>query len=268
MVAGAVVALVDTAAPDAVLRQAIAGLDAARVTQDQTLATLARSQALGSNIARTVLDDAASAVRSSAQEVARLTALRDQAQIQLTHFTIRAPMAGTVLTLDAEPGQTVDPASVLLTLADLSQLVVETDTDEVYATQIRAGLPAVLQLAGEATRREGQVSVVSQRVDPTTGGLAVQLTFDLPVTAPVGLTVAVNIIVDQQDAALTVPRSALLSGDAVLVLAEGIAIRRSVTVIDWPAARLVVTDGLVPGDIVIVDSTGITEGQTVSADQP
>lgn len=268
MEAGVEVALVDTAAPDAVLRQAIAGLDAARVSHEQALATLARAQALGSNIARTVLDDAASAVRSSAQEVARLTALRDQAQIQLARFTIRAPMAGTVLTLDAEPGQSVDPATVLLTLADLDQLVVETDVDEVYATQIRAGLPAVLQLAGEATRRAGRVSVVSQRVDPATGGLAVQLTFDRPAAAPVGLTVTANIIVDQKDAAVTVPRSAILSGDAVMVVADGVATRRAVTVTDWPAARLVVTEGLVPGDIVIADPTGIIDGQAVSADQP
>ena len=73
-------------------------------------------------------------------------------------------MAGTVLALYVDPGQNVDPSTVLLTLADLSQLIVETNVDEAYATQIRAGMPAVLQLAGDAASHDGRVSFVSQRV--------------------------------------------------------------------------------------------------------
>lgn len=269
--AGMALAQIDAAAPQAILRQAVAGLDAALVAQDQAVTTLARTEALGQNVARSVLDTAASGVLAKAQEVARMTALVDQAQIQLANFTILAPMAGTVLALNVDPGQTVDPATALLTIADLSQLVVETDVDEAYATQIRAGLPAVLRLAGEATTRTGRVSFVSQRVDAATGGLAVKLSFDQAVHAPIGLTVTANIVVDQQDAGLTVPRAALQSADAedwVFVVTEGIATRRVVTVIDWPAARLIVTEGLAPGDLVIHDATGISDGQAVQVSQP
>lgn len=268
---GSELARIDAATQQAILRQAVAGLDAAVVAQEQAVTTFARTEALGQNVARTVLDNAESAVRASAQEVARMTALLDQAQIQLTNFTIRASLAGTVLSLNADPGQIADPATVLLTIADLSQLLVETDVDEAYATQIRAGQPAVLRLAGEATTRNGRVSFVSQRVDAATGGLAVKLSFDAAVNAPVGLTVTANIVVDQQDAALTVPRAAVQSseaGESVFVVADGVATRRRVTVIDWPAARLIVTDGLAPGDAVILDATGITDGQAVLVDQP
>jgi hypothetical protein len=116
------------------------------------------------------------------------------------------------LILDAEEGQIVGPTSRLLTLADLSDLLVEADVDEAYATQIAVGQPAVLQLAGNTGTREGHVSFVSNRVDEATGGLAIKISFDAPVAAPVGLTVATNIIVDQRDAALTVPRTALVNG--------------------------------------------------------
>ncbi|GGE13076.1 membrane fusion protein, multidrug efflux system/membrane fusion protein, multidrug efflux system [Gemmobacter megaterium] len=269
--AGDELARIDPAAQQAVLRQAIAGLDAALVAQAQAAATLARTEALGANVARTALDSATSAAQSAAQDVARARALVDQAQIQLGHFTIRAPISGTVLALNVDPGQIVDPPVVLLTLADLSRLVVETDVDEAYATQIRPGLPAVLQLAGEAVARDGQVRFVSQRVDAATGGLSVQLGFSADVTAPVGLTVTANIIVDQRAAALTVPRSAVVRGQAeatVFVVAAGVAESRAVTVIDWPAARLIVTDGLAPGDIVIADATGIRAGQAVRVGQP
>jgi RND family efflux transporter MFP subunit len=268
---GGVIARIDATAQQAIARQAMAGLDAALVAQAQAQATLERTRALGANVARTAMESAESAAQSAAQDVARMTALLDQAQIQLANYTIRAPMTGTVLALNVEPGQSIDPATVLMTIADLGQLVVETDVDEAYATQIRADMPAVLQLTGETATREGRVSYVSQRVDAATGGLAVRLAFDDPVAAPVGLTVTANIVIEQRDAALTVPRTALRTEDgrpAVLVIADGIARLRPVTVIDWPAARLIVTEGLVPGDVLILDPTGIADGQAVRVGQP
>lgn len=268
---GTELARIDAAAQRAIVRQAVAGLDAALVAQEQALATLARNRALGGNVARTALENAERAVATAEQEVARMTALVDQTQIQLANFTIRAPMAGTVLALNVDPGQNVDPSTVLMTIADLGQLVVETDVDESHATQIRAGQRAVLQLAGDTRLRDGEVSFVSQRVDAGTGGLAVKLAFDDAVIAPIGLTVTANIIVDQQDAAMTVPRSALraTNGDvAVLVVVDGIATERAVSVVDWPSARLIVTEGLVPGDVLIQDATGIADGEAVRVERP
>ena len=118
--------------------------------------------------------------RSSAptQEVGRLRALVDQAQFQLTKFSIVAPIAGTILTRGVEPGQVVDLSTSLFTLADLSELVVETDVDESYATQIRTGMPAVLQLTGETdVGRHCQLRVAPCR-RRRTGGLAVKIAFD------------------------------------------------------------------------------------------
>lgn len=268
---GGIVARIDPTAQQAVLRQAMAGLDATLVAQAQAQATLERTRALGANVARTALENAETAVQTTAQEVARMTALVDQAQIQLGNFTVRAPMTGAVLALNVDPGQSIDPATVLMTIADLGQLIVETDVDEAYATQIRPDMPAVLQLTGETATREGRVSYVSRRVDAATGGLAVRLAFDDPVTAPVGLTVTANIVIDRRDAALTVPRTALRTDDgrsAVLVVADGTARLRPVSVIDWPAARLIVTEGLVPDDVLILDATGIADGQSVRVEQP
>jgi RND family efflux transporter MFP subunit len=264
-------ARLDSAAPQAALRQAVAGLDAALVAQEQSRDTFARTEALGETVTRTALEAAARAVQSATQEVARTTALVDQAQVQLDNHTIRAPMTGAVLALYVEPGQSIDPSTVLMTVADLDHLVVETDVDEAYAVQVRTGHAAVLQLAGEASTRDGRVTRVSQRVDAATGGLAVEIAFDAPVAAPVGLTVTANIIVEARDAALTAPRAAIRADDgghAVFVVVNGVAQRRAVSVIDWPAARLIVTDGLAPGDMMILDATGISDGQSVRTGQP
>lgn len=265
--AGVALAQIDPAAQAAVVRQALAGLDAALVAEEEAQATFSRTEALGTNAARVALENAARAVQTAAQEVARMTALLEEAQIQLEKFTIRAPLSGTALVLTAEPGQIVDLATVLMTITDLGHLVVETDVDESYATQIKVGQSATLQLSGETAVRAGHVSFVSQRVDAATGGLEVKLTPDDALTAPVGLTVTANITVDDRAAAITVPRAAIVrstGGDGVLIVAEGVARQRPVAVIDWPATRLIVTEGLAEGDVVIADATGLLDGQAVS----
>jgi RND family efflux transporter MFP subunit len=269
--AGEVLAEVDAEAQSAVVRQAVAALDAALVSQAQARETYDRLLALGTNVARSTLETEARAVQSAVQEVARMTAILDQARVALRDHTIRTPIAGTVLVLNVEEGQTVDPATPLMTLADLGELVVEADVDEAYATQIAEGQPAVLQLAGETGTRGGHVSFVSRRVDMDTGGLAVEIAFDAPVSAPVGLTVATNIVVERREAALTVPRNALQSaedGTGVFLVVDGTARFAPVTVVDWPAARLIVTDGLTEGDVLIVDAAGIADGQAVTTERP
>jgi RND family efflux transporter MFP subunit len=266
---GADLARIDPVAQQAVLRQAIAALDAALIARDQAQAALERARALGANLPRTALEDASSASDTADQEVARQTALVDQAQIRLDYHTIHAPVDGSVIALNVEEGQTVDPTSVLMTLADMGQLIVETDVDEAYATQVTLDMPAVLRLAGEVLTRAGRVSFVSQQVDAATGGLAVQLSFDDAVVAPLGLTVTANIIVDRRRSTLTVPRGAILAetdAPTVLVVVDGIATRRALSVIDWPAARLIVTEGLNAGDVVIADPADIRDGQAVRAE--
>lgn len=262
---GAVLAELDGTQAQAVVRQARAALESGLLAQAQASATYGRSRDLGGNVARTKAEDDARALDAASQEVGRLTALLQQAEIQAARYVIKAPIAGTVMQRSVDPGQLVDPATPLFTVADLSTLVVETDVDEAFATQIRPGLPATMQLVGTSGTLPGHVSFVAPRVDPATGGLAVKIAFDAPLAAPVGLTVTANIVVDARDSAITVPRAALVTegaGWAVYVLEGGRLHRRPVTLIDWPAARLIVTEGLAPGDVLAVDAAGLTEGQS------
>ncbi|PWK61331.1 efflux RND transporter periplasmic adaptor subunit [Roseicyclus mahoneyensis] len=268
---GDVLARIDAAGQQASVQQAVAVLDAALIAQARAEDALARAEALGANIARTELEAAGRALQTAMQDVARATAQVDQAQVLFDNHTLRAPMTGTILALYVDPGQAIDPATILMTIADLGDLIVEADVDEAYATRITDGLPALLQLAGEDAPRPGRVDFVSQRVDAATGGLSLRLGFDTRVRAPVGLTVTTNIIVDERAAAMTVPRAAIAEtaeGATVFIVSDGIAAARAVTVIDWPAARLIVTDGLVPGEVLITDATGLADGQVVRVAVP
>ena len=263
---GAVLARLDDTAQQAAVRQANAALDQGLGTQRQAREALLRAESLASTISRVTLDDARRAVEMADQEIDRLRAVVDQSQFQLTRYSIAAPMAGTILTRGVEPGQVVDLSTRLFSLADLRELVVETDIDESYATQVRPGMSALLQLTGDPRILDGAVSFVAPIVDAATGGLAVKIAFSEPQQAPVGLTVTANIVVDRREAAISAPRSAIdRSGTvpAVFVLDGDHARRTPVSIIDWPADRLIVTDGLRQGDALIVDAAELIDGQEV-----
>jgi HlyD family secretion protein len=264
--AGDPLATLDASQAKAAERQAQSALEQGMVKQAQAATDFGRMRDLGKNVARSMLEDADLALQGAAQDVARLQALLDQARIALDHYTLRAPITGTVMQRGIEPGQLLDPAISAFTVADLNDLIVQTDVDEAYATQIAPHQEATLQLVGTTDLLPGSVQFVSTSVDATTGGLSVKIGFDAAVKAPVGLTVTANIVVDQREA-ISVPRTALTDG-AVFVLLDGKARSVPIGVIEWPATRLIVTKGLTEGDVVIVDATGIMDGQAVKQAAP
>ena len=138
--------------------------------------------------------------------------------------------------------------------------------DELYSSRIRSGLKALLKPVGDTVPQHGSVVFASPTVDPATGGRAIKIAFDEAVDLPVGLTINANVIVSETDAALTVPRGAIVTEGTdshVLVLDNGLAVARPIKFSDWPAERVIVTEGLTAGEVVILDPTAIKAGQSV-----
>ena len=266
--AGDVLVQLDAAQPTALLDQARAALDAGLVRQQQAQANVERTRALGDNTTRSAREDAELSLTAASNEVSRLRAAHDQAQSQLAQYTITAPLDGVVLVRAVDRGQLVDPQTELFTVADLGQLLVETDVDEIYSSRIRTGLKALLKPAGDSVPQDGTVIFAAPTVDPSTGGRAIKIAFDIPVDLPVGLTVNANIIVSETAAALTVPRSAVVTDGTqnhVLVLENGMVVQRSIDFSDWPAERVIVTEGLAIGDAVILEPAAVSVGQAAAA---
>ena len=263
--AGALLARVDSTQQQAVLRQAQSALDQGLLVQTQAGADYARLRDLADVTTRSALETAQTTLASAGQTVETLRAQLEQAQIQLDRYQITAPISGTITERNVDPGQYIDPSTTLFTLSDLSSLVIETNVDEAYATQITQGQSATLQRVGTTETLPGKVSFVAPRVDTATGGLKVKITPDTLMAAPVGLTVTANIVVEEEPKALTIPRAAMITGPAVYLLKSGKAVKTAVEVIDWPATRLIVTKGLSVGDVLIANATGITEGEAVKA---
>lgn len=80
----------------------------------------------------------------------------------LDDFQIRAPRAGVITDLTARQGQTISPSDELARIVDPTQTYVEAEVDELFATDVRAGMSALLFSAGrQDTLATGQVTYIS-----------------------------------------------------------------------------------------------------------
>lgn len=266
--AGDVLVTLDTALIESQVEQAQAALEAQQAKQSQAEATAERARALGQNTARSTLQDAELAFTAAANETNRLQAALQLAQRQFAQYTIRAPIDGVVLSRGVDAGQLVDTQTQLFVIADTSELVVETDVDELYSSRVATGLKALLQPVGASVPQDGTVTFAAPTVDSATGGRAVKIAFAQKIALPVGLTVNANIVVNEVADALSVPRAAIVTDGArshVLVMADGVAREQEIGFDDWPAERVIVTSGLTAGDAVILNPATVKPGDLVMA---
>jgi HlyD family secretion protein len=91
-------------------------------------------------------------VRSAHEAVTQAKALLDKAEDDLRKTTIWAPLAGRVIALNAKEGEVVvsgtmnNPASVIGTIADLSEILAEVDVDETEVVDVKPGLDATVEV--------------------------------------------------------------------------------------------------------------------------
>jgi len=271
VVAGEVLGQIDAGQSRAVLAQRKAALAAQQRQLDQSRRDLARSQALLKKgfVTRARFEAARLAVERDSERLSELMSAVGEAQSRLEDFVIRSPMKGSILLRPVDPGQVVDVRTVIFELASGGAPEVETDVDETVAGDLRVGMTARLSPAGmNGAVFKGRVSFVAPRVDPTTGGRTVRLSFDAaPKAIPPGLSVDVNIDVEKRDRALTVPRGAI--GDPngapfVLIVQSNETLKRAIAFVDWPAERVIVTSGIQEGDQVALDPLSNAAGKKVS----
>jgi len=150
--------LADLAAARSMLDEARANLEEARSLLVQYRRDFERAQTLLAQgvIAKADFDVAearlaAQQARAASQQSSITTAearIR-AAQVAVEDRNIRAPFSGTVLTKDAEEGETVAPAAAgmasmrgsVVTMADLGTLEVEVDVNESYIARLTTGQP-------------------------------------------------------------------------------------------------------------------------------
>ncbi len=269
--AGDLLGEIDAGQPRAVLAQRKAAVTAQRRQLEQSKRDLARAQSLLAKgfITRAGFETARLAVQRDVEQLTQLEAAVAEIERRLDDYRIVAPMAGRILLRPVDPGQVIDVRTQIFELVSQGAPEVETDVDETVAGALRVGMRARLAPAGmQGAIIAGHVNFIAPRVEPTTGGRTVRLSFDSPPKdIPPGLSVDVNITVETRDKALTLPRGAIASAEGesyVIVVRSNKTERQVVSFIDWPAERVIVTSGVSEGDDVAIDPLATPSGVDVT----
>jgi multidrug efflux pump subunit AcrA (membrane-fusion protein) len=98
----------------------------------------------------------------------------------LADSEIRAPFTGTIASVFVNPGEAVGPGQILLTIADLDHLQVETtDLSERDVNLVKVGQPVLVYFEALGEEGEGQVSAISQQATTIGGDVVYAVTIDL-----------------------------------------------------------------------------------------
>ena len=138
----------ELAKADADVAQANAALDFARLSHAR-----AKRGVEQSIVARTELDLAAHELRAKGVSVQSAEVTRSVARDRLGYTKIVSPMDGTVIARGIEPGEAVVPGvqstfegKALLTIADLSSLLVKVNLNQIDVAKVSVGRAATLTL--------------------------------------------------------------------------------------------------------------------------
>jgi HlyD family secretion protein len=197
--------------------------DTAQATYDSAVAQFeaskAQERAQGSAVtaAEAQLRVAEAMLKNAVAQVAQNVAAQRQAQVDLDHTFIRAPVDGVVVGRTVDVGQTVAAslqAPTLFTIAqDLRNMQVDTNVDEADVGRVKLG-QATTFTVDSFPGRTFSGEVVQIRKAP----LVVQnvVTYDVVVSAKnpeqrllPGMTANVRILIAQKDGVLQVPNAAL-----------------------------------------------------------
>ena len=111
-------------------------------------------------------------------EVSRKTL--DTAHAELIQTELVAPFAATVISIEVQPGEVVQPGQVVLVLAKLDNLQVETtDLSELNMATVRIGQSATVHVEALDKEFQGTVAAISPISDTIGGDVVFKVTIQL-----------------------------------------------------------------------------------------
>ena len=258
---------------EATLMELRAQLNQAHAERKLSAATLARQQQLAQRqlVSRQDLDTAATDLAVKEAQIGTITAqitrnqaTLDTAKANLDYTKILAPMSGEVTQITTLQGQTViaaQQAPNILTLADLSTMLVKAQVSEADVIHLRPGQKAWFTVLGDPlTRYEGKLKDILPTPEKVNDAIFYYARFEVP--NPQGIlrldmTAQVHIQLAEVKNVITIPLSAL--GDAVgdnryhvRLLRTGEVKEREVIIGARNDTDVAVVQGLEEGDEVIV----------------
>lgn len=220
-------------------------------------------------ISDTTFETAEATARSAEAQVEMLKAqiLQTESVLRgdeatLSYTKIFSPMDGTIVSIDARQGQTLNTnqaAPIIMRVADLSTMTVWTQVSEADIPRLRIGMKAQFTTLGSSERRwEGTLAQVLPTPEVTNNVVLYTALFD--VANPKGelmtqMSAQVFFVVDEAHDVLTVPASALRDtrdGTMVEVRTAFGTETRPVEVGVRTRVLAEIRSGLEEGDVVVV----------------
>jgi len=234
--------------------------------------------------AQLAVDTAEVELEAQQEAVEQYRSALQRSQDDLARTTIRSPMNGTIIQLNAEQGETVVPGStnlpgsVIMTVADMSVLLAEVEVSEVDVVNIALGQEAevTVDALGSDPQKGYVVEIAtSGRKDPSQGTIrfAVKVALDDPdPSLRPAMTAKVDILTATSEDAITVPVQAVVKRrldangeevkgakakgidevDVVYLIEDGKAALRRVATGVSDVLYVEITDGLAAGDRVVI----------------
>jgi cobalt-zinc-cadmium efflux system membrane fusion protein len=242
------------------LRAAEADLSLQQRTLERTRALFA-DQAVARKDVSQAESDLLKAQASRERARARLTLLGINPGDHTSRFTLRAPIAGTVVERQALPGAEVrgDAGTPLVTISELDRVWVFADVYERDLASVTAGQTGQVTVASyPGVSFPARIEHVGEVEDAQSRTVKVRLIAENPEhKLKPEMFARVILPLSGPAAAVTVPGSAVLTdGDANVVIvspSEGKFAMRKVQVGSEVDGRLAVLSGLRPGERVVVD---------------
>ncbi|TXD97428.1 HlyD family efflux transporter periplasmic adaptor subunit [Psychrobacter frigidicola] len=209
--------------------QSLVAIDAISQQEYDTQATRIDTAKSAVASARASIDTANAAIATTKANInSQQAALRksqtnvDTAQEDLSYTTIRAPMAGTVVSVTTEQGTTVNAnqsAPTIVTLADLSTVRINAQISEADVINVQANMPVYFNIIGNPDQKYDAtlkaVEPAPERISDTSStDAAIYYVgyIEVPNTERrfrIDMTAQVYIVINQAKDALLIPSAAL-----------------------------------------------------------
>ena len=194
----------------------------------------------------------------------------EQLRTRLEYATVRAPVAGVVTQKLVEAGDIVAPQTRLFEIAEVSTMVVRVRVSELDVVHLKVGDAATVTLDAFPGRPlHGRIRRIFPAADPTTRLVPVEVAIegaDASIARP-GFLARVTLTLEERQGVTLVPATAIVGSagsEAVFMVEDGKAVRRSIRVGLISEGRVEVLSGLEPGDTVVVAGGNVLrEGVTV-----
>lgn len=243
------------------LRQQQAAVQTAQANAARDDAALARAQELKERgfLSQASLDGALADQRASQAGLASAQAALSETQTRLNQATIRAPVAGLVISRSVTRGQIVAAGTELFRMVRDGRLELDAQVPEAELPMVRAGQAATIaaeQATGPVT---GTVRIVTPEVDPQTRLGVARVAINPGSGLRPGMFARATIDVGAAPA-LTVPAQAIVFRDSkagVYVIGANNIVRFNPVIAgDRSSANVVIRSGIQAGARVVVQGAG------------